>query len=169
VFFRANDPRGPEFVSAVAFSPLDCEHAVPELAEIVRHVEAHADATRASFRPDQMTHLAWLIEKGHLVGYFNGALAIPCEYPVYRPPQPAKKKQAKTEKPQEEEKTPVTEAPAAEAPAAETPAAEVPAAEAPAEEVPAAEAPAAEAPAAEAPIAEAPADDAPPPDAGPAA
>ena len=40
-FFRANDPRGPEFVSAVAFAPLDCEHAIPELSEIVKHVEAH--------------------------------------------------------------------------------------------------------------------------------
>ena len=109
VFFRANDPRGPEFVSAVAFSPLDCEHAVPELAEIVKYVEAHPDATRASIRPDQSMHLEWLIEKGHLVGYFNGALAVPCENPIYRPPrkpQPPTQPQQQQQQPQPEPESP---------------------------------------------------------------
>jgi len=107
-FFRANDQRGPEFVSAVAFSPLDCEHAVPELAEIVKFVETHPDATRASFRPEQLTNLSWLIEKGHLVGYFNGTLAVPCDHPAYRPPSQQAK--AKAEKAKKSE--PVAAAPA---------------------------------------------------------
>ena len=121
-FFRANDPRGPEFVSAVPFAPLDCEHAVPELAEIVKYVETHPDATRASFRPDQATNLAWLIEKGHLVGYFNGALAVPGEHPLYR--VPSAKPKAKTEGGKAESDTGRADCPQA---AAETPAAEVPA------------------------------------------
>jgi len=121
VFFRANDPRGPEFVSAVAFSPLDCEHAVPELADIVKYVEAHPDATRASIKPDQATNLSWLIEKGHLVGYFNGALAVPCEHPVYRPPrkpvpQPTEPAAAQKEEPAAQPVVEETPPPVAEAP-----------------------------------------------------
>ena len=160
-FFRANDPRGPEFVVAQKFSPLDVEHAIPELAELVKFVEAHPCVTQAetvaqlsggdAAKVEELRKtLAWLIEKGHLVGYFNGVLAIPADHPKYHPPRQVRKEHVTAE-------APAPEAPAAEAPAPEAPAAEAPAAEAPAAEASAPEAPAPEAPAPEAPAAEAPA------------
>ena len=177
-FFRANDPRGPEFVVAQDFSPLDVEHVIPELAELVKFVEEHPCITQvetvqtlsqgdAAKAEETKKTLAWLIEKGHLVGYFNGVLAIPAQHPKYHPPSPrkapAKTDAPKAETPAETPAEPVAETPvetpaepAAEAPA-ETPA--EPAAEAPAETPtePVAEAPAetpAEAPAEPAPTAE---------------
>ena len=100
-FFRANEPRGPEFVVAQDFSPLDLEHAIPELAELVKFVGDHPFITQgetvlalakgdAAKVEDLKKTLAWLIEKGHLVGFFNGVLALPTEHPKYRPPTPRK-------------------------------------------------------------------------------
>ena len=104
-FFRANDPRGPEFVVAQDIAPLDVEHAIPELGALVKFVEEHpcvtqgetvatlsqGDATKAD---EIRKTLSWLIEKGHLVGYFNGVLAIPNAHPKYHPPSPRKAKSA---------------------------------------------------------------------------
>ena len=100
-FFRANDPRGPEFVVAQDFAPLDVEHAIPELAALVKFVEDHPCVTQGetiatlsqgdAAKADEIRKtLSWLIEKGHLVGYFNGVLAIPNAHPKYHPPSPRK-------------------------------------------------------------------------------
>ena len=156
-FFRANDPRGPEFVTSVKPSALDTAHAIPELVELVKYVEEHPDlapgavvSALAGGDAEKVNttkaHIRWLLEKGHLVCYANGGLVVPAEHPRWRPagnrkPQPAAEKPA-------EAPAPVAEAPAAEVPAAEAPAAEAPAGEAPAAEPPAAE-PAPEVPAAE--------------------
>lgn len=141
-FFRANGNDGPEFVLAVKPTPLDVEHAIPELGDLVKYVAEHPDqlksAVVAALAGDDkekatavQTHLAWLVEKGHLVNYSIGLLAVPEEHPRYRPPQ---RKQPK----------PAAEAPAAApAPEAATAPAAEPVAEAPAVE-PAPEAPAAE-------------------------
>ena len=168
-FFRANDPRGPEFVIAVKPAPLDLAHAIPDLAELVTYVEAHPDqapgavvaalaAGDAAKGQNVKAHIMWLLEKGHLVCYANGGgLVPPAEHPRWRPqprkqpptppaPPPPKAEEAKPESAPE---APAPEAPAAETPAAETPATETPATETPAE-VPASEASAPEAPASEA-------------------
>ena len=96
-FFRANDPRGPEFVVAVKPVPLDTTHAVPELAALVKYVEAHGEVTRAELlaalaegdekkAADVKSHIAWLVEKGHLVGFSDGMLTIPAKFPKHTPP-----------------------------------------------------------------------------------
>lgn len=151
-FFRANDPRGPEFVIAVKPAPLDLSHAIPDLAELVTYVEAHPDqapgavvaalaAGDVSKGQNVKAHIMWLIEKGHLVCYANGGgLVPPAEHPRWRP-QP--RKQPPTP-PKAEEAKP--SAPALEAPAAETPA-EAPAPETPAPEASAPEPPVSETPA----------------------
>ncbi len=151
-FFRANDPRGPEFVIAVKPAPLDLSHAIPDLAELVTYVEAHPDqapgavvaalaAGDVSKGQNVKAHIMWLIEKGHLVCYANGGgLVPPAEHPRWRP-QP--RKQPPTPPRAEEAKKPE---PAPEAPAAETPM-EAPASETPAPEAPAPEAPVPETPA----------------------
>lgn len=129
-FFRANDQRGPEFVCGAKPSPLDREHAIAELGDLVAFVEAHPFCTVSQLSPEQRKHLAWLVEKGHLVQYFNGVLAMPETHPKYRggAPRPAvpAKKEAAPEDPEAPaaEETPVAEsAPVAEA-APEAPAAE---------------------------------------------
>ncbi len=175
-FFRANDPRGPEFVVAVKPAPLDVAHAIPELAELVAYVEAHPDqapgavvaalaAGDAAKVQNVKAHIMWLLEKGHLVCYANGGgLVPPAEHPRWRPqprkqpPAPPKAEPPKAEPPKAEEKKqePVPEAPAAEPPV-EAPAAETPVPETPAPETPVPETPAPEAPAPEASVPETPA------------
>lgn len=89
-FFRANDPRGQEFVCAAKPSPLDVEHAIPELGAVVKYVEEH-ELCQAVALPEEMRgHLGWLIEKGHIVHYFNGLLAMPAAHPKFTN-QPQKK------------------------------------------------------------------------------
>ena len=96
-FFRANDPRGPEFVVAVKPTPLDTAHAVPELAALVKYVEAHGEVTRAELlaalaegdekkAAEVKSHIAWLVEKGHLVGFSDGVLTVPAKFPKHTPP-----------------------------------------------------------------------------------
>ena len=96
-FFRANDPRGPEFVVAVKPTPLDTAHAVAELAALVQYVEAHGETTRAELlaalaagdekkAADVKSHIAWLVEKGHLVGFSDGMLTVPAKFPKHTPP-----------------------------------------------------------------------------------
>ena len=105
-FFRANDPRGPDFVTSVAPAPLDAAHAVPELAEIVKFVGDHPSTTVRELvtalsggvetkQGDILKNVSLLVEKGHLVAFFNDILALPAANPVYRAPRggkpPAKK------------------------------------------------------------------------------
>ena len=84
VFFRANDPRGQEFVSASKPTPLDIEHAIPELGAVVKFVEEHPLCSVADLPPEMKGHLGWLVEKGHVVQYFNGLLALPEAHPKFR-------------------------------------------------------------------------------------
>ena len=179
-FFRANDPRGQEFVTAVKFTPLDAQHAIPVLTAIVKFVENHPGITISalvpaicagddSMRDEVVKNLSILIERGHLVAFHDDQLQIPSPHPPYRrlpkdkkPAEGAEEKKAEaptTETPAVETPAaePAPEAPVAEAPVSEpAPEAQVaePAPEAPASE-PAPEAPASE-PAPEAPVAEAP-------------
>ena len=99
-FFRANDPRGPEFVSAAQPTKLDTSHAIAELTAIVNYVEANPCSTQAALltalagedktkAAEIRAHLTWLIEKGYVVAYANGALTAPAEHPLYRQPKGA--------------------------------------------------------------------------------
>lgn len=107
VFIRADDPRGQEFVSAAAPSPLDTAHAVPELAEIVNYVAANptvraktlvealagADAKKQT---EVLSRVSWLAERGHIVAFYDGTLAVPAEHPIYRRRKPAKQENPAT-------------------------------------------------------------------------
>ena len=97
-FFRANDPRGPEFVSAAQPTKLDTSHAIAELTAIVNYVESNPCSTQAALltalagedktkAAEIRAHLTWLIEKGYVVAYANGALTAPAEHPIYRQPK----------------------------------------------------------------------------------
>ena len=114
-FFRANDPRGQEFVCAAKPTPLDTAHAIPELVSVVKFVEEHPLCSIGELPPEMKGHLGWLVEKGHIVQYFNGLLALPEAHPKFSNQQPKKVEggPASAEAP-----TPVADdAPAASAPA----------------------------------------------------
>ena len=82
-FFRANEPRGQEFVCAAKPTPLDVEHAIPELGAVVKFVEEHPLCHVSELPSEMKGHLGWLVEKGHIVQYFNGLLAIPETHPKF--------------------------------------------------------------------------------------
>ncbi len=95
--FRANDPRGPEFVVGLKPAAMTATHVVALLREIVAFVTANAccapqellealvPAGDQNAVNDINTHLKWMVEKGHLVQYFNGMLTLPAEFPTFRP------------------------------------------------------------------------------------
>ncbi len=142
--FRGNDPRGPEFVANITLNPFTAEHAVRELKVALEYLAAHPLCTRAEFFAALKSELAdmdfdvvlrqvaFLFQKGHIVEYYNGVLALPEAHPKFR----KLPEETKQETPAEAPAAPVTEAPAAEetAPVEETPAAVAPEAEAPATE-----------------------------------
>lgn len=86
--FRA---RGQFFVTAVEPRPLDPAHAVGPVAEILAFLQSHPGCKRhdvvAQLRPNApmespevlelSRHLSWLVEKGHVIEFFDGTLAVP--------------------------------------------------------------------------------------------
>ena len=99
--FRAGDERGPEFVMAVKPVPLGTTHVVARLRQILVFVgekpscaqqalvEALEPSGDTAARAELATQIQWLIEKGHVIEYFNGMLALPAEHPVFRPHGPS--------------------------------------------------------------------------------
>ena len=156
-FFRANDARGPEFVTSAELKEFDAAHAIPELATVAKFIAEHpcCDRTELPAGEGTLQHLQWLVSTGHVVAFAKmGVYSAVEKFPKYGPQW--KKRPAKAAAPQPAaEAAPAPEVvPAPEAaPAAETPVAEAPVAPA-VEEAPAAPV-AEEAPAApEAPVAQ---------------
>jgi hypothetical protein len=93
--FKANDPRGPDFVVITTPAALDVQHATEELRAILGFVADHPGSTRqhvfAAVAPADeakqqaaATSANWLIERGHLIEYYNGVLSLPAENPAFR-------------------------------------------------------------------------------------
>ncbi len=94
--FRGNDPRGPEFVANSSLNPFTTEHAVRELKVAIEYLTAHPLCTRAEFFAALKSELAdmdfdvvlrqvvFLFQKGHIVEYYNGVLALPEAHPKFR-------------------------------------------------------------------------------------
>ena len=108
-FFRANDARGPEFVTGVELKPFDAEHAVAGLAQVARFVEEHPCSPKVDIATDGETakNLEWLASTGHVVAFTNGVYSAVEKFPKYGPQW---QRRAKKEVPV------VAPAPAAEAP-----------------------------------------------------
>jgi len=80
-----------EFVVSVPPAPLDPEHTVENIREVLTYLQEHPGCKRralvADLRPDcpldspdvagVLTPLSWLIEKGHVIEFFDGSLAVP--------------------------------------------------------------------------------------------
>lgn len=100
--FRAGEGRGIEFVTPKTPVALDVSNAVPELVRVMTYVREHEGCTRADLfsalgiplegvrnaEQDKLfQQFAWIVERGHLIEYHNGVLALPSERPFFRDPQ----------------------------------------------------------------------------------
>ena len=87
-FFRANDSRGPEFVTNVEYRKFDSEHAIPELAYAAKFIADNPCCDKTEFPkdvPDFEKHVAWLVETGHVVAFTNGVYSEVNKFPKYGP------------------------------------------------------------------------------------
>lgn len=87
--FKANQKA--VFVTSVQPKPLDPAHVVPEIADVLRYLHDHPGCSRETMLRDlhpESTEespeaielngrLRWLIERGHVIHFYNGALSIP--------------------------------------------------------------------------------------------
>jgi len=95
--------KGIDFVSSVPPAPLDPEHTVEPIREVLTYLREHPGCTRQNLiealrpglAPDApeiksvVTPLAWLVERGHIIEFFNGTLSVPLRG---RPPEPSREK-----------------------------------------------------------------------------
>lgn len=89
--FKAGKGRGVNFVTVVQPLPLDPEHAIPSISEVLTYLRENPGCTRQNMvktlRPDAdpdsesvkelLQPLHWLIERGHIIEFFNGTLSVP--------------------------------------------------------------------------------------------
>ncbi|MBR4354276.1 MAG: hypothetical protein IKP97_03145 [Kiritimatiellae bacterium] len=86
-FFRANDARGPEFVTSLELKEFDSAHAIPELAAVADFIKEHPCSPKVDIVKDAEgeRHLNWLVSTGHLVAYTNGVYSAVEKFPKYGP------------------------------------------------------------------------------------
>lgn len=91
LFKTGGQGRGMNFVTAVKPVPLDPETAIPAIRDALLFMQAHPGCTRKdmveALRPgaapdsDEVKALLqpihWLVEKGHVIEFFNGTLSVP--------------------------------------------------------------------------------------------
>ncbi len=93
--FRVNDPKGPDFVMLKAPVALDPSHAVQTLRDVLTYVNEHPGCTKAEMVTaiagddeekikETLVQLMWLVERGHVVEFYNDVLSGPLDYPVFR-------------------------------------------------------------------------------------
>lgn len=95
---------GQTFVTSIRPHPLDPHRAVKSIAEVLHYLRRHPGCTRRELveklrpgmAPDSpqagmvLSPIRWLIEKGHVIEFFNGTLSVPGAPPVpARPAAPA--------------------------------------------------------------------------------
>ncbi|MFH0878955.1 MAG: hypothetical protein V2A34_04515 [Lentisphaerota bacterium] len=82
---------GQTFVSHIHPKPLDAQHVVEPIREVLKYLKEHPGCTRqdllGNLRPDVapespeaaelLKPFRWLIERGHVIEFFNGTLAVP--------------------------------------------------------------------------------------------
>jgi len=87
-FFRANDARGPEFVTSAELKEFDAAHAIPELAAVAKFIEEHpcCDRTELPKTEHALQNLQWLVSTGHVVAFAKmGVYSAVEKFPKYGP------------------------------------------------------------------------------------
>ena len=83
--------KGYSFVTSIRPVPLDPDKAIESICEALKHLKKHPGCTRKALvealKPgtpvdspeiaEILSPLRWLIERGHIIEFFNGALAVP--------------------------------------------------------------------------------------------
>ena len=93
--FRANNDRGQEFVVVRAPTALDATHVVAELGQVLEYINQHPGCTRQELLTtlangdearvaNLATQINTLVEKAHVVEFYNGILCPPSEHPAFR-------------------------------------------------------------------------------------
>ena len=100
--FRANDAKGADFVMQKKPTEFDPTFAVEMVKNIITYLQANPACTKVELVhalagsddakiKDVLGQLAWLIEKGSIIEYYNDVLSAPGEYPSFRLLQSEKK------------------------------------------------------------------------------
>lgn len=128
-FFHANDDHGQEFVIASLPVAFNTENVTDEIRSIIDFVTENPSCPEKALVeavvPDGneetikrvLSSIRWLVEKGHLVEYFNNLYSIAAAHPIFRL-TPKKERKPKAEKQDVDERASsevVAEAPAEEA------------------------------------------------------
>jgi hypothetical protein len=93
--FRVNDAKGGDFVMLKPATPLDPAHTVQALREVLTYVGEHPACTKVEMVTaiaggdeakvkETLVQLAWLVEKGHVIEFYNDVLSAPLEFPAFR-------------------------------------------------------------------------------------
>lgn len=89
--FKSGSGKGMNFVSTRKPTPMDAEHVVEDIASILKHLKEKPGCSRrelaqalcpgAERESQDVNHLfsrlSWLIEKGHVIEFFDGKLSAP--------------------------------------------------------------------------------------------
>jgi hypothetical protein len=93
--FRVNDPKGQDFVMLKMPVALDPSHTVQALRDVLTYVNDHPACTKAEMVSaiadgdeekikETLVQLVWLVERGHVVEFYNDVLSGPLDYPAFR-------------------------------------------------------------------------------------
>lgn len=91
IIFKAGKGRGLFFVSTIPLVPIKLDHVVDAIREVMIHLQEHPGSSRAQLvkalrptaEPDSeeikeiISPLSWLIDRGHIIEFFDGTLAVP--------------------------------------------------------------------------------------------
>jgi len=89
--FKAGAGKGMHFVTAVQPTPLNPDVAIPAIRDTLKYLKEHPGCTREEIIHDllgdvsldapqakeRLQPISWLTERGHIIEFFNGRLAIP--------------------------------------------------------------------------------------------
>ena len=92
--FRVNDARGPEFVQFAKPALLDGDKAVPILRDILALINENPGCAKQTLveklsgagtvKGDEIiSQLSWLVEKGHVIHFYNDTLSEPADNPYF--------------------------------------------------------------------------------------
>ena len=89
--FKAGQGKGITFVTPIAITPIKVDHVTEALKEVLLYLEAHPGSSRAALlaalRPNAAPEsdeakalfapLHWMIDRGHIIEFFDGTLSFP--------------------------------------------------------------------------------------------